>query len=85
MQTAEGKLQSCEAELEKKENLIRAAAAKEAELGKLITRLSSECEKLSSEPHDNAPVAEQEKKQQGSLGDSPVWKKILGRIQEQPV
>jgi chromosome segregation ATPase len=85
LQTAEGKLQSCEAELEKKENLIRAAAAKEAELGKLITHLSSECEKLSSEPHDNAPVAEQEKKQQGSPGDPPVWKKILGRIQEQPV
>src|SRR5436853_451117 len=51
LQTAERKLQSCEAELEKKENLVRAAAAKEAELGKLITRLSSECEKLSSEPH----------------------------------
>jgi chromosome segregation ATPase len=86
LQTAEEKLQSCEAELKTKENLIQAAGAKEAELGKLITRLSSECDKLASELRDKSPVAAQsEKKPQRSRTDSPVWKKIVGRIQEEPV
>jgi chromosome segregation ATPase len=86
LQAAEQKLQSCESELKTKENLIQAAAAKEAELGKLIARLSSECERLASGARSKSPVASQlEKKQERSLTDSPVWKKIVGRIQEEPV
>jgi chromosome segregation ATPase len=85
LQSTEENLQSRDAELKEKDKLIQAATAKEAELGKLIDRLSSECEKLTAESHDKTPVAEQvEKKQQRSSGDFGAWKKILARIQEQP-
>ena len=46
---AEAKLQSQERTLQEKEAGIHAAALREKEIGKLIERLSSECEKLSVE------------------------------------
>ena len=49
LQDAEAKLASQERELHQKESVIGAAAVKETEIGKLIERLSSECEKLSAE------------------------------------
>jgi chromosome segregation ATPase len=84
LQATEGKLQSCETELKQKETLIQAAAAKEAEMGKLIKSLSSECDKLSSELHQKS-IAQLEKKQRNPISDATILKKVLGRIQEQPV
>ncbi len=79
-----GELQSREAELKEKEKLVQAAAANEAEIGKLIARLSSECERLSSElERKNGAGARAEKKENGAASDGPIWKKILGRINDQ--
>ena len=49
LQDAEAKLASEERALKEKEAGIHAAALREKEIGKLIERLSSECEKLSAE------------------------------------
>src|SRR5215813_5263404 len=49
LQDAEAKLASQETTLQEKEAGIHAAALREKEIGKLIERLSSECEKLSAE------------------------------------
>jgi chromosome segregation ATPase len=49
LQDAEAKLESHEKTLKEKEAGIHAAALREKEIGKLIERLSSECEKLSAE------------------------------------
>src|SRR5262245_23986700 len=49
LQDAEAKLESKETTLQEKEAGIHAAALREKEIGKLIERLSSECEKLSAE------------------------------------
>src|SRR5262249_10375175 len=49
LQDAEAKLESQERTLKEKEAGIHAAALREKEIGKLIERLSSECEKLSAE------------------------------------
>jgi len=49
LQDAEAKLESQERTLEEKEAGIHAAALREKEIGKLIERLSTECEKLSAE------------------------------------
>jgi DNA repair exonuclease SbcCD ATPase subunit len=49
LQETEAKLASQEKELKEKERTIHAAGVRETELGKLIERLSAECEKLSAE------------------------------------
>ena len=49
MLNAEAKLESQERTVKEKEAGIHAAALREKEIGKLIERLSSECEKLSAE------------------------------------
>src|SRR5215467_924692 len=49
LQDAEAKLESQERTLQEKEAGIHTAALREKEIGKLIERLSSECEKLSAE------------------------------------
>lgn len=86
LETAERKIQSYEADLKQKDLLIQSAANKEAEIGKLIARLSSECEKLSFElENKNLERGAIEKKEHASVGDTPLWKKILARIQEQTV
>ena len=84
LQDLESQLQSRQAELKEKENLIQAAAARELEIGKLISRLSEECRKLSAELHQKSLiVAQLEKKQRHFIGDGAVWKKVLGRMKEE--
>ena len=84
LQDLESQLQSGDAELKAKENLIQAAAARELEIGKLISRLSEECRKLSAELHEKSRiVAQLEKKQRHFIGDGAVWKKVLGRTKEE--
>jgi len=84
LQTAESNSQSLEAQLKEKDTLIHAASVKEAEVGKLIARLSSECERLSSElAHKSGSGGRAEKKENSAANDGPIWKKMLGRSQEQ--
>jgi chromosome segregation ATPase len=91
LQASEAKLLGCETELKQKETLIQAAAAKEAEIGKLIKSLSSECDKLSSELHQkSALIVQLEKRPRNPMADAAtlkttIVKKVLARIQEQPV
>jgi chromosome segregation ATPase len=49
LRDTEAKLANQERELKEKESTIHSAGVRETELGKLIERLSSECEKLSAE------------------------------------
>jgi chromosome segregation ATPase len=84
LQEMENQLQSRDAEVKEKEDLLQAAAAREAEIGKLIARLSEECGKLSAELHEKSLiVAQLEKKQRHFIGDGAVWKKVLGRMKEE--
>ena len=84
LQDMESQLQSREAELKDKENLMQAAADREAEIGKLISRLSEECGKLSAELHEKSViVAKLEKKQRHFISDGAVWKKVLGRMKDE--
>jgi chromosome segregation ATPase len=79
LQATESRLQSCEAELKEKETLIQAAAGKEAEIGKLIVRLSSECDKLSSELcQKSGLIAQLEKKERRFSSNGTGWKKVRG-------
>ena len=84
LQDLESQLQSGNAELKAKESLIQAAAARELEIGKLISRLSEECRKLSAELNEKSLiVAQLEKKQRHFIGDGAVWKKVIGRMKEE--
>lgn len=84
VQEMESQLQRREAEVKEREGLLQAAAAREAEIGKLIARLSEECGKLSAELHEKSLiVAHLEKKQRHFIGDGAVWKKVLGRMKEE--
>ena len=78
-------LKTQEAKLQDKEVLIHAAAAKEAELGNLIKRLSTECSKLSHELHEkNRRLVELESKQLLPTGDTRIWRRVIGHPQEDP-
>ncbi len=57
LQDTEAKLVGQEKVLKEKESGIHAAAVREAEMGKLIERLSSECERLGSELSQKQSVA----------------------------
>ena len=84
LQDLESQLQGREAELKEKGNLIQAAASREVGIGKLISRLSEECKKLSAELHEKSRiVAQLEKKQRHFISDGAVWKKVIGRMKEE--
>jgi chromosome segregation ATPase len=77
LQEMEAKLSSQEKELKEKEVVIRAAGMREAELGKLIQRLSTECEKLSAELCRNKlpPSATQDKSRRPFITGAKAWGK----------
>jgi chromosome segregation ATPase len=78
-------LKTQEAKLKDKEVLIHAAAAKEAEIGNLIKRLSTECSKLSYELHEkNRRLVEIESKQPQPPADTKIWRRVIGHLQEDP-
>ncbi len=83
LQEAEAKFVSQERMLKEKETGIHAAAVREKEIGKLIERLSLECEKLSAELCEKELIISR-------LEDTPcyhflngakVWEKILRVVQ----
>jgi chromosome segregation ATPase len=84
LQDTEAKLASREREIKQKEALIEAAATREARIGRLIERLSSECEKLSTELCEKRLIfARLEDKRRHSTNGGRVWKKVLGLVQEE--
>lgn len=86
LQQAEGRFAYCETELKHKQSLIDAAALRENEIGKLIKRLSSECEKLTRELQEKtALLASLEDKNHTPAGGGKVWKKVIGLMQDQPL
>jgi DNA repair exonuclease SbcCD ATPase subunit len=82
---AQAESQSKDAQLSEKEGIIRATATKEAEMGNLIKRLSTECSALNTELQEKnrTPVARIDSKVQ-SFSDGKIWRRVIGRLQEEP-
>ena len=77
-------LQLQEAKVKEKEALIQATAAKETEIGNLIKRLSSECESLNGELQQKSQVlARLEGKKTQPAADGKIWRRVIGRLQEE--
>lgn len=84
LRETEAKLANRERELKQKETLIDAAAVREMEIGRLIERLSSECENLSAELCEKRLlIARMQDKPRHSANGGKKWKKVLGLIQEE--
>jgi predicted nuclease with TOPRIM domain len=82
---AQAELRLQEAQLKEKEALVQMAAAKEAEMGNLIKRLSSECATLSNELHEHTrKLAKIQPKKQPTLADGKIWRRVIARLQEEP-
>jgi len=78
-------LQSHEAKLKEKDALIQMTAAKELEMGNLIQRLSAECAALSKELQEkNRRLIQIEPKKAQPLNDGKIWRRVIGRLQEEP-
>jgi chromosome segregation ATPase len=81
---AQAQLQAKDAELKEKDGVIQATAVKEAEMGNLIKRLSSECSSLNNELQEkNRRLAQIEPKMQ-PVADGKIWRRVMGRLQEEP-
>jgi chromosome segregation ATPase len=81
---AQAQLQAKNVELKEKDDIIQATAAKEAEMGNLIKRLSSECSSLNNELQEkNRRLMQIEPKTQ-PLSDAKIWRRVIGRLQEEP-
>lgn len=77
------RLEQQEAKLKEKDALIHATAEKEAEVGKLINRLSTECGKLSVELQEKTRrLAQLEDKKSQPTDEGMVWRRVP-RLQEQ--
>jgi len=86
LKEAESKLQLQETQLKDKEAVIQATAAKEVEIGKLIKRLSQECENLSNELQEKTRLMGQlEIKKPQIPPDKNVWRRMIGRLQDDPL
>jgi chromosome segregation ATPase len=86
LKAAENKLQLQEALLKDKEVVIQATAAKEVEIGKLIKRLSQECENLSNELQEKTRLMGQlDLKKPQTQPDKNVWRRMIGRLQDDPL
>ncbi|HEU4340098.1 MAG TPA: hypothetical protein VFU31_00860 [Candidatus Binatia bacterium] len=86
LQNAEAKLASRETELKEKAGVIEAAASREKAIGKLVVRLSAECEKLTAQLHQKSLIiARLEEKIRHPIGGSKLWKKVLRLLQQEPL
>ena len=83
LQETEAKLAGRDRELKQKDALIDAAANREIEIGRLIERLSSECESLSMELCDKRLMITQLPDKMRHAGGNRGWKKVLGLTQEE--
>jgi len=86
LKDAEGTVQRQEAQIKDKEVVLQATAAKEVEIGKLIKRLSLECENLSNELQEKTRLMGQlDGKRPQSQPDKNVWRRMIGRLQDDPL
>ncbi|MGE5303566.1 MAG: hypothetical protein ACM3TN_09580 [Alphaproteobacteria bacterium] len=78
LQETEVKLASQEKELAEKERTIHAAGLRETELGKLIERLSAECEKLSAELYEKKILISrfEDKTHASIIPGGKAWEKV---------
>jgi hypothetical protein len=82
---ATGLLEEREEELKRKDRIIEATASKEAEMGNLIKQLSAECTALSEELQKNNPATlPDEMKTSATVNENTLWRRVLGRLQEEP-
>lgn len=83
LRDCQNELQIYEAKVKEKDALLQATAAKETEIGNLIKRLSSECESLNGELQQKSQVlARFESKKGQSASDGKIWRRVIGRLQE---
>jgi chromosome segregation ATPase len=82
LQEMESKLASQERALNEKDRGIHAASVREAGMGKLIERLSAECEKLSAELCEKQSMTSRfETKTRGSfIKGGKAWEKVLNLV-----
>ena len=86
LKDADSKLQLQETQLKDKEVVIQATATKEVEIGKLIKRLSQECENLSNELQEKTRLMGQlDNKKPQTQPDKNVWRRMIGRLQDDPL
>jgi chromosome segregation ATPase len=86
LKDAEGTVQRQETQLKDKELVLQATAAKEVEIGKLIKRLSLECENLSNELQEKTRLMSQlDGKKPQTQPDKNVWRRMIGRLQDDPL
>ena len=84
LRESETKLQSHQTLLKEKDAVIQATASKEAEVGKLIKRLSTECQTLGAELQErNRLLNEQDGKKALAKVDGAVWRRVIGKLQEE--
>jgi chromosome segregation ATPase len=82
---AESQLELQETKLREKEAQIMATGVKEAEVGNLIKRLSAECAALNSELQEkNQRLIQIETKKERTINDATIWRRMIGRLQEEP-
>jgi hypothetical protein len=81
---AQAESQSKDAKLNEKEGIIRATAAKEAEMGNLIKRLSTECSALNTELQEKSRTLARVDSKIQSASDGKIWRRVIGRLQEEP-
>jgi hypothetical protein len=85
LREATGLLETREEELKQKDRILEATASKEAEMGNLIKQLSAECTALSEELQKSDPAnLREETKPNAGVNESPLWRRVLGRLQEEP-
>jgi chromosome segregation ATPase len=85
LQEATGLLEKRQEELKQKHRILEATASKEAEMGNLIKQLSAECTALNEELQKNNPATlSGETKTTTTVNDSTLWRRVLGRLQEEP-
>lgn len=86
LKDSESKLALQEAQLKEKELVIQATANKEVEIGKLIKRLSQECENLSNELQEKTRLMGQlDFKKPQLQPDKNVWRRMIGKLQDDPL
>ncbi len=86
LKDAEGTVQRQETQLKDTEVVIQATAAKEVEIGKLIKRLSLECENLSNELQEKTRLMGQlDGKKPQTQPDKNVWRRMIGKLQDDPL
>jgi hypothetical protein len=84
LRESETKVHELHTTIKEKDALIQATAGKEAEIGKLIKRLSIECNRLNTELQEKSHLpAQLEPKKAQSVTDSKIWRQVIGRFQEQ--